>query len=485
MKCKLKFETTKPVEDKVLIGVLDGLKFRRDFKFKVLKGSISLESECKTATQLVLAVDKDLKKKLGKKLKIGVKGFEVKDYVLNFEIEKFPKKEITLPFVDELKIDGNTVNLKFKKLDESFVRNNCVERIIKLVEEKIDKHYYEGKAEHHEILYESVKRKNVWDKDPTVEMEKLGWLCKGPTKGKWIYKPEFTAIVKAMERLMFEEILEPLGFQEVIASNVVSEEIWKKTGHLEGMPMEIYYVAEPKTRNVEEWEPFVDKLKITKEVPYDEYVKMLKLKPLRGLTYAQCPIMYYALEGCTVANESLPILWVDRKQNSFRYESGGRHGIERVDEFHRIEPIYIGTPEQMIKIKDKLFARYKKVFDEILEIEWRTAWVTPFYMQQAGETFKNDDEKIKGTIDFEAWLPYKGSRDKEWLEFQNLSIIGDKYTKVFNIKSQKGELWSGCSGICLERWAVVFLSQKGIDPAKWPKGFKKYLSKIPKGVKIF
>ena len=61
----------------------------------------------------------------------------------------------------------------------------------------------------------------------------------------------------------------------------------------------------------------------------------------------------------------------------------------------------------------------------------------------------------------------------EWLEFQNVSINGDKYPKGFNVKLQSGEeLWSGCSGVGLERWAAVFLAQKGLDPANWPEEFR-------------
>ena len=63
---------------------------------------------------------------------------------------------------------------------------------------------------------------------------------------------------------------------------------------------------------------------------------------------------------------------------------------------------------------------------------------------------------------------------------QNLSIVGDKYASAFNIKGQKAELWSGCSGIGLERWSVAFLAQKGLDPEAWPKGFRKWLPELPK-----
>ena len=92
------------------------------------------------------------------------------------------------------------------------------------------------------------------------------------------------------------------------------------------------------------------------------------------------------------------------------------------------------------------------------------------------------DQRREGTIDFEAYLPYRGSREEsEWLEFQNLSVLGDIYTSAFNIKAPRGELVSGCSGIGLERWTAVFLAQKGLDVEGWPEAFRKVLSELPRG----
>ena len=208
--------------------------------------------------------------------------------------------------------------------------------------------------------------------------------------------------------------------------------------------------------------------------------------PSSILCYAQCPTIYWWLSGRTIAVDCLPLKIYDRSAVSNRYESGGRHGLERVDEFHRIEPVYVGTPEQLVNLREELLKRYAHVFDTILDLEWRTAWVTPFYMQQSGGVGVEDaKEHVKGTIDYEAYLPYRGDREhSEWLEFQNLSIVGDKYTKAFTIRAQKGELWSGCSGIGLERWLTTFLSQKGFNPADWPSKFREYCGDLPADVEF-
>ena len=64
--------------------------------------------------------------------------------------------------------------------------------------------------------------------------------------------------------------------------------------------------------------------------------------------------MYVA--GETLPNEEIPVKVFDKSGTSHRYESGGIHGIERVDEFHRIEIVWIGTKEKVLKCAEELHA---------------------------------------------------------------------------------------------------------------------------------
>ena len=434
------------------------------------------------AHNALLQIKNMLSKELGKKHHVGVREVKIEDYKIEFELEKKALDSVSIPFA-KVKTKEKQATIILQDVSEEFLQRNYIDRMINLVKEKIQNQYYEGKAEFWKPIWKSEEKKPVWSKDPSEEMSKLEWLKQGPTKGKWFYRPQVTAIFRAMEEIAINEVLKPLGFQEIIESHIVPFDIWMKTGHLEGMPGEFYYVAEPATRDPEKWERFIDLTKITREVPFDELQKNLCVAAA-GICYAQCPMIYWSFKGKTISEKSLPVLVYDKTANSNRYESGGRHGIERVDEFHRIEPVYIGTREQLLDLRDKMLERYKHVFNDILDLEWRMAWVTPWYMQQAGKIEETVEQEC-GTIDFEGYMPYRGDREKsEWLEFQNLSILGDKYVKAFNIKAQKSELWSGCSGIGLERWTIVFLAQKGLDPEKWPAGFKNYLKQLPKGIEF-
>ncbi len=439
------------------------------------------------AHEALLRLRKELSAHLGKSHRLGARAMRIDTYRIVFSVPSHPQREVRVPFAQSLVIDDGTATLTLADVTEDFLSRNYVDRLIALVREKVEAQAYEGKAEFWELIWGSPPRDHSMADDPTEEMARLGWIQQGPGKGRWFFRPQAAAVVRAMERIALDEVLNPLGFSEVISSSLVPFEVWLKTGHLKGVANEIYYLSEPATRDAKAWEELSDLVKVTREVPREKLAALLET-PKAGMTYAQCPNIYWSFQKRTLSDEDLPVLVYERTANSYRYESGGRHGIERVDEFHRIEPVYIGTIEHLLSLREDLIERYKHVFNEILELEWRMAWVSPFYLQQAGMAPSDggeaeaSDERSEGTMDFEAYLPYRGSREEsEWLEFQNLSILGDRYTSAFNIKGQRQDLVSGCSGIGLERWTAVFLAQKGLDPAGWPEGFRKYLPSLPKG----
>ncbi len=478
MEYDLKFSITLSKEAD-LEGIEEEIKKLGNFELKEFRQQdnkifIEIKSEERRAHEWALRIHKKLAMLLGKR-RVGVREMKLNEYTIKIKLDKKPLKSVSIPFAD-VEFKDDIAIMKIVDKEEEFMRRNYVDRMIRLLKEKIEKQYYEGKKEYWQLLWKSEEKEPVWNGDPSEEMQKRGWI-KLLGKGKWFYMPPAAAIMRAMEKIALEEVVLPLGFKEVIEPMHVSFDTWLKTGHLEGMPGEIYYICEPKSRDEQQWEHFIDLVKITKEVPTDELLKNLK-PPKEGVVYAQCPNIYASLAGKTIGEDALPLLLFEHSVPSDRYEAGGKHGIERVDEFHRIEVVYIGTKEQLLELREKLIARYKHVFNDILDLEWRMAKVTPFYMQQAG-IVGMEEEEAKGTIDFEAWLPYRGDRSKEWLEFQNISIVGEKYTKAFNIKGQRSTLWSGCSGIGLERWMVSFLAQKGLEPENWPKSFKKYLAELP------
>lgn len=434
--------------------------------------TLTIESGAYTrAHDALFRFRKQIAPKLGK-FRIGIREIAVRHFSVTMR-GRFPEnfRVPQLPFIQNASFAGDTFSFDFA-VTAADLENRIPDRFIRLVEEKIEAAAYGGKGEHWELIFESGPKPRHFGGDPTAEMIQRGWIKHAPARGQWIFGPQAVQLFRAFETIVMEEIIQPLGFSEMIFPKMVPWEVWMRSGHAKGVYPEIYYICTPKTRDPAYWEDIGDYFKVTGEVWVDEIRKRID-GPIGGMCYAQCPPFWPFVQGETLANDCLPIRVFDRSGTSHRYESGGIHGIERVDEFHRIEILWLGTPEQTVETADRLHEVYTRVFCDLLELEWRSAKVTPWFMAQEGmvetDTSCGCGGRI-GTTDYEAFLPYSTS----WLEFQNVSINGDKYPKGFNVKIQSGsDCWSGCSGIGLERWTAAFLAQKGLDAGQWPEKIAK------------
>ncbi|MEM2849777.1 MAG: hypothetical protein QXI36_05850, partial [Candidatus Bathyarchaeia archaeon] len=150
---------------------------------------------------------------------------------------------------------------------------------------------------------------------------------------------------------------------------------------------------------------------------------------------------------------------------------------------------WLASSEDAVRIRDEIAEKSMELADKKLDLEVRMVVGAPFYMSsdQASKTYVDisSSDKIP-TIDLEAWLPYRGSReDSEWLEIGGaFSCHRDKYVKSFKIKEVKNrDVWTGCSGFGITRWVTAFLAQKGFNPDDWPADVKRRLKVLPKPVK--
>jgi seryl-tRNA synthetase len=399
--------------------------------------------------------------------RMGLREIEITGYTVTMT-DIFPEgfRVPELPFIKNADLSGDRLVLDLV-VTAADLENRIPDRLVRLIEEKMEAATYGGKGEHWELIFESGRKPRFNEQDPTAQMVARGWIRHAPARGQWIFGPPAVQLFRAFETIVMEEIIRPLGFSEMIFPKMVPWEVWMRSGHAKGVYPEIYYICTPKTRDPAYWEDISDYFKVTGEIWIDEIRKRID-GPIGGMCYAQCPPFWPFVQGETLSNDCLPVRVFDRSGTSHRYESGGIHGIERVDEFHRIEILWLGNADQVVEIADKLHHAYFRVFEDILELEWRSARVTPWFMAQegmlGGDAACGCGSQI-GTTDYEAYLPYSES----WLEFQNVSINGDKYPKGFNVKIQSGaDCWSGCSGIGLERWTAAFLAQKGLERENWP-----------------
>ena len=442
----------------------------------------------------ILRIRKQIAEVIGKKYRVGLRGFEFKKYTIETDLEKEPLEKFTLPLTSKLtfkeKEGKQSVLIEIDpKIPEDFVEKGAIERIVRRVSDKISKQHYGAKKEHHDILWYSGEKKHYTDKNPTQLMQNANWIQRTNYRNQWVLSPTITTLAEALKQIMVDYIYKPLSFDQMMIPKLVDWSIWLRSEHAEGIyqgGFEPYFVVQPKEPTPEYFEEIADYITITKTIPEDMLYEKIT-PPIGGLSYAQCPPFWAFLQGKTLAKESLPIKIYDWSGPTYRYEAGSAYGFERVDELHRIETLFIGSPEQTKEIGEKVRNSLRKIFEDVLDLEVRESRVMPWWLQQSAHESEVDvDDLVVGTIDWEAYMPYKGSREEsEWLEIQNISIIGQKYPKGFSVKAEGNiELWSGCGGGSIERFLTAFISQKGLDQKNWSDKFMKYIDKLPEPIKF-
>lgn len=443
----------------------------------------------------ILRLRKQISNQFGKKYRIGVRGFSFEKYTIENEIEDLPTSEFTLPLTKKLHFkeqDGKKwVKIEIDpEIEEDFIEKGAIERIVRRVGEKISKQLYGAKKEHHDIVWYSGEKQLNTEENPTQLMQDVNWIQRTNYRNQWILSPTLTTLAEALKQIMVDNVYEPLGFDQMMIPKLVDWSVWLRSEHALGIyqgGFEPYFVVQPKEPTPEYFEEIADYITITRTIPTEKLAEKVTA-PIGGLSYAQCPPFWVWLQGKTLAKESLPIKIYDWSGPTYRYEAGSAYGFERVDELHRIETLFIGSPEQTKKIGGQVRDKLRFIFDEVLDLEVREARVMPWWLQQSNkeEEMDAEEELVVGTIDFEAYMPYRGTREKsEWLEMQNISVIGHKYPKGFSVKAEENiELWSGCGGGSFERFLTAFIAQKGIDQGGWPESFLKYIDKLPEPIKF-
>ncbi len=468
-------------------GIKDPKTAPRIIDYDVMENKLimRLESTGKIGIhEAALRIKNFLTRLLGQ-YRVGIRRIEINDAII--ELEGRYTVSISVPIIKQIESKDNKTYIYFRTLDESIMKKPLLKRVITLLEEKERRKMWGGKIEHWRKIKESAPKKILFNDDPNSILENIGWIY-SIAPGQWFFTPPFAYIFRKFEEMFIDIVLKPLGFVEAIFPKMEPLEIGFKTGHLKGTPNQMIFASLPISYNIDEFEEWQDYLVIY-DRPDPELLRKFVEPPKYYLCFAQCPPFYRFLSKMVFRDEDLPLKWFDKSGPSFRWEgTGGLRGIERLVEFHRIEIVWLGKPEQVVDIRNKLLEKYEYFMDKVLDLEWRWAWVTPWFLVHAGETEEMDEQidiNKPGTIDFEAYLPYKGPKNDphSWLEIGNISIHGTKYTSAFKVKHARNEtLWTACSGFGIERWILAFLAQKGFDRDNWPKIVRDYIRDIPAGL---
>jgi seryl-tRNA synthetase len=437
----------------------------------------------------IMRLNNELTTFLGKQYQLGVRAIKIQRFEIDTELEQTPLEPIKLPFTKKIDFADNKAHLILNPtdIDETALKKNYVDKLLNRLYEKIRaQNIAAGKAAFSTTIKRSEKRldKYVIKKDPTEEVIRRGWVKEFPGAGVWTILPPYTALIRAIEQLVIDKVIKPMGFVETIFPRLIPLEVERKKGHL-AIPNELFWVCPPTSRNPKDFEEYVDYVEITGDPAPDQLQTMLR-PPMFGLSYAQCEPFYQIFEKEIVDIDDLeknPILFFDKNGPTWRWEGGGLKGLERLNEFHRIEFTYMSTPKKTIEIRDEILKRSEEIIDSIFDLEYRIDKTTAVYLEHAGAAEREETEKFVKTYDLTAILPFEtSSRPEAELEISSYHVHTDFYAQRFMFKDKAGkDVWTGCVGIGPSRWAYVFVIRYGFEFENWPKDIKKYIGEeLPK-----
>ncbi len=457
-----------------------------------LKGtSMTAEIESGTlvrATTAALRLKKFLGNVLGRKCKIGTRDLVVEsiEFSVPSEHEVGPELKsriLAIPNISKVEYEAGKARITIGQMSEYDLKNNVPDRLVTRVREVL------ARAEKPTVTVQPVLivkrgivKKVKYDKDPMQAALELGWVKEFPGKGQWIYTTPYTQLFVIMRSILIDEITHHLGFQPFMLPKLIPLEVMKKMpGYLDDIPEGMYYCFPP-PRDPEVFSKFKEMMRITKEVSREELKKALK-DPEYVLAPAQCEPFWQFYARETLNQDDYPYKLYDASGWTYRWEGGGVEGMVRLHEFQRIELTYLGTPRQIVEIRDSVLERCIHTANKTLDMEWRVTAAIPFWAREGSLDIDIQDSEKVPAYDLEIYLPYRGDREKsEWLEIAGCFVHKTKFIDSFSIREIKGrETWTGCTGLGLTRWVAAFLATHGFEPDDWPKAVE---SKFNKNYKL-
>lgn len=439
----------------------------------------------------LLRLKNPLSQLLGKKYHLGVRKLFINEYNISIPTDEYQFDEKTansLPQIDSVEINEDSASFVMKDVDESAIKNQIANRIIKKVATKTDNILLDENGEALDITYQlnstpgeiiatSKEFETCFEGDVTEKAMELGWVKSFPGKGQWFYGPKITALERALEQILVEEIIEKLDFQECLFPKLIPIEVVEKMKYLEGLPEGMYYVSAPK-RDPKIFTQFKNDLIINKEVPIDLLKEGLK-DPAYVNSAAQCEPFYQFFSHEVIDKTEFPIKFYDKSGWTYRWEGGGSKGLDRVHEFQRIETVWLSNPDEVNSIRDATLEMSHELANK-LELQWYTEiGDDPFYLE--GRKVENRGIEFPDVPKYEMRLKIPGQ--EKGVAVVSANVHGTHFIEGFSIKEAHNDrIWTGCTGFGLTRWVFGFLAQKGFDKENWPELVREKVKsvKVPK-----
>jgi seryl-tRNA synthetase len=177
------------------------------------------------------------------------------------------------------------------------------------------------------------------------------------------------------------------------------------------------------------------------------------------LTPAVCLPCYRQQRGAVIEN----VRTLTMQNHVFRYE-GTRHSpLRRGWDFTVRDIVFFGSFEDLSRLRSEVMEHAMALCRD-LDLEATIELANdPFFLDASRD--KAVYQRM-GEVKFELLFPMPNGRES--LAASSFNLHRDYYTSVYYTRRPGGELAeSACMGFGIDRWLYAFLTQKGMDPARW------------------
>lgn len=192
--------------------------------------------------------------------------------------------------------------------------------------------------------------------------------------------------------------------------------------------------------------------------------------PQAMLSPAVCYHLYPTLEGRRLA---APIEVVTAAGRCFRYESRNMRGLERLWDFAMREVIFYGAEAAVASHRERLMDVGLELARD-LDLDLRVEGASdPFFgSEHARKTYW----QVNGGLKFEMLLAIPPAADggPRATAAASFNLHEDHFGRTFGFEAEDGSAgFSGCAAWGLSRWVLAAFAQHGLDPARWPDGWRR------------
>ncbi|MCZ8514926.1 hypothetical protein O9H85_21375 [Paenibacillus filicis] len=284
--------------------------------------------------------------------------------------------------------------------------------------------------------------------------------------GLFIFREPFSSLMRFLDYSFVTMVANRFpGVKEEHYPAVIRAETLNKTNHFTSFPEHIHFLTHLR-EDLDIIESFSQSIREAggwkAEQPLDLNETMPK--PKFTMNPSTCYHCYEGLQNEILEGDGVTVTAISK---CHRFESRNHSDFGRLLDFSMREIIFVGKPD-FVKENRLQAIEYLKE----LAVEWQVDSL----LEIANDPFFTNDFQVKASFQRNQEMKYELRLTiphiKKSIACSSVNFHSNTFGNAFNISMGKRPAVTGCVGFGIERWALAFLAQYGLDEAQWPASFR-------------